>query len=472
MAAEALKTTTQELAGSRVRVDVEVEAQAVERELRHAAGELAHDMKLPGFRKGKVPPEVVIQRAGREAVLDRALRRALPEWYEQAVAGAGLATVGEPKLTLGEPPPRGQPLEFSIEVGVRPHAKLGRYRGIEVGRHEPRAEPEEVDAELERLRESLAALETVERPARDRDFVVLDFAGRVDGEPFEGGEARGYVLELGSGQLIEGFEPKLAGAAAGEEREIELTLPGDFQLEELRGKPASFATTVREVKEKRLPELDDDFAVDAGGFDSLAELRADVERQVLEAKQAAAEREFREAAADAAAAEAKLELPAELVEAKAREMWHMTAAALARRGMDPEQYLRISGKSEDEIVREAMPDAERALRRESVLAAIVEAEGIEVTEEDELEALRRAAEAQGVGGSDGQLRRSLERARARGQAGALREDIAMRKAVDLLVEHAKPIPVERAKARERLWAPGKEGEAAAGERSGLWTPGS
>src|SRR5947207_125286 len=238
--ASAVKTTTTELGDSRVRLEVEVPTEALERELNAAASAIGGELRVPGFRKGKVPPQVVIRQVGREAVLDEAVRRGLPSWYEQAVSEAGIATVGDPKVDLTDLPERGAPLAFTIEVGVRPEAELGDWRGVEVGRREAEVSPDEIEAELERLRESLASLETVDRPAAKSDFVVIDFVGSVDGEPFEGGEARGYLLELGSERLIEGFEKQLEGASAGERREVKVTFPADYQAENLAGKEASF----------------------------------------------------------------------------------------------------------------------------------------------------------------------------------------------------------------------------------------
>ena len=462
-------TATRELGDSRVRLDVEVAPEALEREVGTAARTIGRDLKIPGFRRGKVPPEVVIRRVGRDAVVDEAVRRALPEWYEQAVSDAGIATVGDPQLDLSELPEKGSPLQFTIEVAVRPKATLGDYKGLEVGRREPAATPEEVDAEIERLRESGASLETVDRPASKGDFVVIDFTGTIDGEPFEGGEARGYPLELGSGRLVEGFEEQVEGASAGDEPEVRVRFPDDYRNEELAGKEAVFATSVKEVKEKRLPELDDELA-EVGGFDTLDELRADIEEKVRAAREREIEAEFREAVVDAAAAEAKIDVGHDLVHAKAHEMWATTRRRLERQGIPPERYLEITGKGEEELVHEAEPDAERALKRESVLAAIVAAEGIEVSDDEVLDSLRSATT---MGGgqppSEKELRKVLDRARSQGRDDALREDIAMRKAVDLLVEHATPISVDQAKARDKLWTPEKEGR----ERSEqLWTPGS
>ena len=452
-----VKTNTTELPDSRVRVEVEVPTEALERELKTAASQLGREMRVPGFRSGKVPAEVVLQQVGREAVMDEAVRRGLPGWYEEALADAGIQTVGDPQVDLSDLPEKGAPLAFTIEVGVVPPAQLGDYKGVEVGRREPKVDDQEVEAELERIRESLASLETVERPAGDGDFVVMDYVGSLDGTEFEGGEGRGQVVELGSGRLIPGFEEQLMGAAAGEQRSVELTFPDDYPAEQLAGQDASFTVEVKEVKEKKLPELDDDFAVEAGGYDSLDELRAEIESRIAEAEERAIEAEFREAAVDAVVAQASIEVPHELVHSKAHEMWHRTARRLQAQGIEPGQYLAMTGKEEEELVTESEPEAETALKREAVLAAIVEAEGIEVSDDEIEQALRASAPPDA---SDKQLKRALKRARSQGADEALREDIAMRKAVDLLVENAKPVDAEvaadaaeRAAAREKLWTP-------------------
>jgi trigger factor len=448
--AAAVKTNITELPDSRVRVEVEVPTEAIERELKSAASQLGREMRVPGFRSGKVPAEVVLRQVGREAVLDEAVRRGLPVWYEEAVADAGIQTVGDPQVDLSDLPEKGAPLAFTIEIGVVPPAKLGDYKGVEVGRREPKVDDEEVQAELERLRESHASLETVERAAGEGDFVVMDYVGSLGEEPFEGGEGRGQVVELGSGRLIPGFEDQLKGATAGEERTIELTFPDDYPAEQLAGQDASFSVQVKEVKEKRLPELDDDFAVEAGGYDSLDELRTEIQSRIAEAEERTIEAEFREAAVDAVVDKARVEVPKELVHSKAHEMWHRTARRLAAQGINPEQYLAMTGKEEEELVVESEPEAETALKREAVLAAVVEAEGIDVSDEELEQALRGSAPPDA---SDKQLKRLMKRARSQGADEALREDIAMRKAVDLIVENAKPIEAERAAAREKLWTP-------------------
>ncbi len=458
-----VKTSVTELPESRVRVQAEVPAEEVERRVAEAAQQLGRQMRVPGFRKGKVPAPVVIRRLGRDAVLDEALRGALGSWYADAIEESGIAPVGEPELDMGEPPREGQPLSFSIEIGVRPTAQLGQYKGLEVGRREASVSDAEVDEEIERLRERVATLETVERPAADGDHVVIDYVGSVNGETFEGGTGRDQLLELGSGRLIPGFEEQLTGASAGDKRTVEVTFPADYPNQELAGQPAQFETTVTEVKSKRLPELDEEFATEAGGFDTVDELREDIRSRLSAAEERAIEREFEEAALDAAVAEATVAVPEKLVHARAHELLGDTMAALGRQGISKEAYLQIAGKDEETLAHEAEPEAERALKREAVLAAVVDAEGIQPTDEQVREALEPSAERTGVSVDE-----LLERLREGDRLERVREDVANRQALELLVSETEPISVEQAQARDKLWTPGKE-ETRAGQ---LWTPGS
>jgi trigger factor len=458
-------TKVTELPESRVRVDAQVPAAEVERRVQQTAKALGRDMRVPGFRKGKVPPPVVIRRVGREAILDEAVRDSLATWYVGALDDAGIHPVGDPDVNLGELPGEGQPLTFTIEIGVRPPAKLGSYKGIEVGRREPEVADERIDQEIEALRERLARLESADRPAEAGDFVVMDYAGSIDGEPFDGGEGTDQMVELGSGRLIGGFEEQLTGASTGEERTVTVTFPEDYGAEQLAGREAAFAVTVKDVKAKELPELDDDFASEAAGFDSMDELREDIRIKLAEADERAIEEEFREAVVDAAAAEATIELPEALVDARARELFDRLVRTLERQGISKDAYLRISDKSEDEMVAEARPEAERALRREAVLAAVVEAEKIAPSDEDVLKALEHEA-VHHQQTTPEKLRRRLA---DQGRLDDVIEDLAARQAVDLLVEEAKPITVEQAKARDKLWTPGKDREEGSGQ---LWTPGS
>jgi trigger factor len=437
-------TTVTELPESRVRVEAEVAPAEVERRMQQAARKLGNQLKVPGFRKGKVPPPVVIRRLGREYVLDEALRDALGSWYVNAIDVAGISPVGEPDINVGDLPAEGSPLAFSIEIGVRPVAKLGTYKGVEVERREPTAEDEAIDAEIERLRDRLATLETVDRAAEFGDHVVMDYVGKLDGEPFEGGEGRDQLLELGSGRLIPGFEEQLVGAKAGDERTVEVSFPDDYGAEHLAGKPATFEVKVSEVKTKLLPELDDDFASDAAGFDTLAELREDIATRLKEYEEHTIEHEFERDVLDAVAANAEIEVPHQLVHARAHEMVEETMSSLARQGISKEMYLQISGQDEEQLAHDAEEEAEKTLRREAVIAAVVEAEKIEPSDEDVLQALEPSAER-----SKSTPEKLLKRLESSGGVARLRSELANRQAVEWLVEHAKPV------------APGKAGEAAA-----------
>ena len=463
-----MKTTVTELGDSRVRVDVEVPAADVETRLDRAAKELAGEMKLPGFRKGKVPAQLVIQRLGREPVVEQALRSALPEWYDGALRSSGVQPVGEPKLDVPGLPAEGEDLSFSVEVGVRPKATLGDYLGVEVGKPEPDVPDEAVAAELERLREGFASLSPVERPAADGDVISLDYLGKVDGEPFDGGEGKDQLVELGTATLVEGFEEALVGAAAGEDRTIDVTFPEDYRAEELAGKPAQFQVTVNEVREKELPDLDDAFASDASEFETLAELRDEIRSRIAEGAAKRADEQFREDVVDAVMAAATMQVPDELVTARAEESLDRFLHDLSHRGIDPEAFMNVQEGGREAMLANVKGDAERSLRRESALAAVAEAEDIEVTDDDLLEAL-------GPGEGKNDPRKLLDRLRQTGRDDVLREEIRLRKAADLVVDAAKPIPVEQAAAREAIWTPEKEaaegGAEGGGEPGKIWTPG-
>jgi trigger factor len=464
----AVKTTVTELPESRVRLEAEVPADEVERSVQRTARSLGRDLRMPGFRKGKVPPPVVIKRMGRETIVDEAVRGTIAQWYIDAIGASGIHPIGDPQVDLGDLPGEGEPLTFTIEIGVRPTAQLGTYKGVEVGRREPAADDEAVQGEVDALRERMARLDTVDEPAGDGDFIVMDYKGTVDGTPFAGGEARDQLIELGSGRLVPGFEDQLRGAKAGDRHTVTITFPDDYGAEELRGKTAEFDVTVNEVKRKELPELDDDFASDAAGFDTLDELREDIATKLREADEQRVEGEFREAVVDAVVRDATVDVPESLVEARARELWERMLHSLGHQGISREAYLRIAGQDEEQIIAEARPDAEQALRREAVIAAVIEAEGIEPAEGDLLDALQAAATRENT--TPEKLRDRLEKA---GRLDELVDDLAQRQAVDLLAEHAETLTVDQARARDKLWTPekGKETPAPGGGRQ-LWTPGS
>ncbi|HEY8083486.1 MAG TPA: trigger factor [Solirubrobacterales bacterium] len=459
-----MKTAVSELPGSRVSVEVEVDAADVDRGMQRAARSLAREMRLPGFRKGKAPPSLVIQRLGFAAVFEEAIRDSLPEWFERALLDSGVAAVGDPEIEIvSTPEAPDEALAFKFAIGVRPEAKLGDYKGLEVGRAEPEVPDDIVDREIDRVRTGLARLERVERAAGSGDVLVVDFEGLIDDQAFEGGKASDYLLELGGGQLIEGFEEQLAGVSAGDARDVKVTFPTDYQAEKLAGQDAVFAVEVKEVREKVLPDLDDDFASEASEFDTLEELRNDIRERLSEAVGKRIEQDFRIAAIDSAAEAATVEVPDALVVARAEERWGRVERQLAAQGMDANVYLQTQGKSRESVIEESKADALRELRREAVLAAIADEEGIEVSEEELIEALAHPAEHERT-----TPEKLLARLRESGRDAVVRNDIRFQKALDVVVEAAKPIPIEQAEAREKLWTPEKEREAA----GSLWTPDS
>lgn len=488
----ALKTELTELPESRVRLQVQVPPAELEQRVERKARELGAKLRIPGFRRGKVPPPIVIRRVGREAVLEEAVRDTLSTWYASAVESSGIVPVGDPEVDLGELPPHGQALQFSIEIGVLPKAQLGEYRGIEVGRREPEVDEQRVGLEVEAMRERLARLETAERPAEAGDFLVIDHEGELlgaDGSSQAEGSSdaaaaqavkaaeealagRDQLVELGAGRMPGELEQALIGAAAGQTRAVEVDFPADYGNSPLAGHRASLRVSVKEVKEKQLPELDDDFAMDAG-FEDLDELRQDIRSRLEEEERRRVEAEFRQAALDAAVDAASVETPPALVAARAKEMWERMLHSLSHRGLSREAYLQIDGRREEDILAELAPDAERALKREAVITAVVAAEGIEPTQEQLEQALEPAAGEQGKPASE-----LVAQLRDAGRLDELSEDLAARMAIDLIAEHAKPIAVELAQAREKIWTPESEAAPAkagsggdVGEGgSGLWTP--
>jgi trigger factor len=469
-----MQTTLKELPDSRVEVQAEVEAKDVERAANRTARAMARELRLPGFRKGKAPPNLVIQRMGFAAVLSEAVREALPEWYEAALLDAGVTPIGDPDIDLVDTPEsEGEPLTFKFTVGVRPVAELGEYKGLEVGKEEKEVDEEVIDTEVERIREGFASLEPVERASKEGDAVLIDFEGFVDDQPFQGGKADDYLLTLGSGQLIDNFEEQLTNASPGDEVEVNVTFPDDYQEEKLAGEDAVFKVKVKEVREKLLPDLDDDFASDASEFDTLEELRADIREKVGSALNSRAEEDFRIAAVDAAVENATVPIPDDIVTARATERWERMERQLAQQGMDPNMFLQMQGKTRDELIAESKPDAEKELAREAVVTAIAAAEAIEITDEEMVEALEHSAEHERT-----TPEKLLERLRENGRDAVIREDLSAQKAIALVADSAKPIPLAeaedrkgKAEAKEKLLAPEGSEDGDDKPAGKLWTPG-
>ena len=444
MGRASISTTVTELPESRVRVLAEVAADEVQRSLERAARQLGRNLRVAGFRKGKVPPPIVMQRLGRETVVERAVQDGLKRWWRSALDDAGIAFVGQPRLDVIGAPADGRPLEFAIEIGVRPTAKLGEYKGLEIGRRAPEIEPDAVDAELQTLRERLARPEAVARPAQTGDLLVIDFEGLVDGEPFEGGRGRDQMVELGSGMLVAGFEEQLEGAVAGELRTVHIDFPAevdsptDHRAEDVAGSRATFEVKVKEVLANKLPELDDALAQQAAGCDTLEELREDIAAELLAGDEARVAAEFAETALDAVAAAAAIDLPAALVAARAREIWESTLRTLDFDGVSKDVYLQIAGKTEEQALAELRPRAARELRREAAVTAIAAAEGI-VVGDDELRASDPPP--QPAEGPAPPPKSRVQR----------REEVLRARVLDVLTRESIAISIEEAQARGKPW---------------------
>jgi trigger factor len=351
---------------------------------------------------------------------------------------------------------------------VKAPPEVKSYKGLEGVKPEPEVPAEAVDGEIERLRHSVAELVAVDRGAQEGDFLVIDFEGSMDGKPFEGGAGSQYAVELGAGRLVEDLERGLVGMKVGEERDIPLTMPADYAAEHLAGKPVSFHVKLSDVKERLLPELDDEFATSVSEFDTLAELRADINERVRTVVEAEADRRFRSSVLDALGAELTTPVPDALVQNRLQSMTRSLSQTLQSRGIALADYLRVTGMTSEELVADMRTQAQDLVRKDLALEAVVAAEGIEVSDEMvEAWVREQAAEA------DEDVESSVERLMADpATLTALRQDLAAQKALDIVTENAKPISAEQAEAKEKLWTPEKETAQSSAKSSPIWTPGT
>jgi trigger factor len=465
-----MKTQVSELADNRVRLDVEVPAGDVDHAFDHALSDLSRSIRVPGFRKGKAPKPLVMRQVGRDTVVEEALRDHLSGWYSRAVAVAGIDPIDRPTIDWTDEPLEGSPFAFTAEVEVKPPPQVKSYKGLEGVKPEVEGTvaQEAVDAEIERLRATVAELTAVERGAQEGDFLVIDFEGTMDGTPFDGGSGEQYAVELGSGRLVAELEQGLVGMKAGEERDIALTMPEDYAAEHLAGKEVSFHVKVSDVKERVLPELDDEFAMSVSEFDTLQELRADIDERVRKVIEAESDRRFRSSVLDALGAELSTPVPDALVQSRLSSMTRSFSQTLEARGVALEDYLRVTGMTPEQLVEDMRGQALDLVRKDLALEAVVAAEGIEVTDEMVEEWVReQAAEA------DEDVDMAIERLTADPAAQtALRLDLAAQKALDIVTENAKPITAEQADAKQKLWTPEKETAQESAKSSAIWTPGA
>ena len=427
------------LEDNKVRLDVEVPPDAVRQGVEAKVRELGRKVRVPGFRPGKAPRRVIENHLGRDYIYMEALQEELPGWYSQAVVETDLRPIDRPEIHFDEPLDEKEGFKFSATVAVRPEATLGGYKGLEVPKREVEVSDEQVGEQLEQMRGQFATLAAVEdRPVQEGDFVIIDFRGErlATGDPLEGGEAEDYMLEVGRGELPEDFEKNLVGTNAGERKQFGVTFPVDYAEESLRGQSVLFHVNVKEIKERDLPPLDDEFAKEASEFETLEELRAAVREQLEEAARQRVEGEFRGRVLDAVAEGAEVEVPEVMVHEKAHEMVQSFERSIRAQGIEPEQYYQLAGASHADLEERVRPDAEDTVKKELVLDAVAAAEGIEADEEQVMHEIGHLAE-----NSERSAEELAETMRQNGTYALLEEEISRQRALDYLVENVVPTPM-------------------------------
>ena len=446
-----MKTEIEELPESKVRLAVEVPEADVKHAYEHAASDLASSIRVPGFRKGHVPTQVVMARVGRAAVWEEAVRSHIDSWFWSAATDSGIRPISTPEVEYDGLPGDNDTFQFTATVAVLPEPELGDWTTLEVPGAEPEVPEELVAEELEALRTSVAELVPVtDRPVVEGDTVVLDLLGD------ETGAQRDYVAEVGDGRLIEPIEAALPGMKAGESKTVQL------QVDEEQ--TTDVEVTVKEVKEKALPDLDDDLARAASEFETLADLRGDLEARLREQLEEELDARFRENAVDALVDVSDVGSIEPLVERRAAELLTGLVRSLERRGISFQTYLAMTGQPQDAVVERLREQAAQAVKRELVLDAVAKQLGTEVSDEEVDELIR--AQAAEVGEEPERIGTVM---RETGGFEQLRSDLRLKKALDEVVAQVRRIPVELAQAREKLWTPEKE-KAGAGMK--IWTPGS
>ena len=414
-----------EQANSKARIVVEIEKQEFESALTKAYNKAKKNIMVPGFRKGKAPRKVIEGMYGAKVFYEDAVNEIFPEIYTKAVIEQQIKAVGAPSISDMDEKEDGT-VVLTIETELYPEVTLGAYKGIEVPKAEASVSDEDVDNELARMVDRNSRIETVERAAQDGDTVVLDFEGFDNGVAFPGGKGENYSLKLGSNSFVPGFEEALIGLSAGEEKDIDVTFPENY-TPELAGKPVVFKCKIHEVKQTIKPELDDEFAKDVSEFDTLDELKADIRAKQLKLRQDNIDRQFENAAVEAAAANMTAEIPACMVEEQLDKHVEQFAYQLQMSGMSMEDYAKMVGGDMSGMRASMRPMAETTVRSNVLLSAIIEAENITVSDEEVEEEYAKVAE---------QYQMEVEQVKAALNAETVKSDLASRKAVKLIVDNA------------------------------------
>ena len=412
---------------------IEVSAEEVEKALQAAYNKQKSKISIPGFRKGKVPRQMVEKMYGPGFFYEDAANLLIPTEYEKAAAECGVEIVSRPVIDI-EQIEKGKAFIFTAEVAVKPEVTLGAYKDIEVAKADVEVSEEEVNAEVDKEREKNARQISVEdRTVENGDMIMLDFEGFVNGVAFDGGKGENYPLTIGSGSFIPGFEEQLVGAEIGKELDVNVTFPEEYQAPELAGKEATFKCKVNEIKVKELPEADDDFAQDVSKFDTLAEYKEDLKAKLAESKAAAAKRAKEDAVIEKIIENAEMEIPEAMIDTQARQLVDEFAQRIQAQGLSFEQYLQFTGMTLDTALEQMKPNAVKRIQSRLVLEAVVKAENIEVSEEDVKAEIAKMAE------SDKMDADKLAEIMSDDEKEQIKMDMAIEKAVELVTEAAKEV---------------------------------
>ena len=429
----AVKAEMEEIEKNKVRVKVEVPAEDVARAIDGAFRAIAREVFIPGFRKGRVPRRVLQARLGMDPIYDEVKQSKLPEYYVEALKQLDLEPIDEPEIDVDEIEiEEGKPLAFEAVVEVKPRVELDGYKGVEVERPDEEVTEEEVERVLDNMRERFAQLEVASgKTLAEGDYALIDFDGTVNNVPFEGGSAKDFMLEIGTENIWPEFNQELLGKRKGDILDIKVKMPDHFPEEELAGKIASFKVIVKEVKVKKLPAADDDFAREASKFDTIAELREDIRSRLAETKRLQARDSVRRQALEKLAVGLEVDIPEKMVSDYVHQRRHELEARLASRGIALDSYLKAVDYTERRMEEEFEEEARRLIRNELVLDAVIRAEGIEVSDEELEEEIGRRAEMFAV--KPEEFRRVVEE---RGDLEELRESVRREKALKFLGDHA------------------------------------
>lgn len=415
------------------KLTIEVAAEELEKALQAAYNKQKSKISIPGFRKGKVPRQMVEKMYGPGFFYEDAANMLIPTEYEKAAAECGLELVSRPVIDI-EQIEKGKAFIFTAEVAVKPEVTLGEYKGLEVAKADTEVTEEEVTAEIEKEREKNARTISVEdRAVENGDMIMLDFEGFIDGVAFDGGKGENYPLTIGSGAFIPGFEEQLTGAKVGEDLEVNVTFPAEYQAPELAGKAATFKCKVNEIKVKELPELDDDFAQDVSKFDTLAEYKEDVKAKLAENKAAAAKRAKEDAVIEKIIENASMEIPDAMVDTQARQMVDEFAQRIQAQGLSFEQYLQFTGMTLDTALEQMKPQAVKRIQSRLVLEAVVKAENLEVSDDAVKAEIAKMAETYKMEAD------KLAELMSEDEKAQMKMDMAIEKAVELVTEAAKEV---------------------------------